>query len=124
LNWLSFKLGEGDTMAARLNYVEMPGGDVPVTRDFYASAFGWSFTDYGPGYASTTTNDVDLGLDGSGEATKAPLPVILVDDLDAAQAAVLAAGGAITVPQFSFPGGRRFHFTDPAGNTLAVWVHE
>jgi predicted enzyme related to lactoylglutathione lyase len=24
-------------------------------------------------------------------------------------------------PIFAFPGGRRFHFTDPAGNELAVW---
>lgn len=23
--------------------------------------------------------------------------------------------------RFSFPGGRRFHFTDPSGNELAVW---
>jgi predicted enzyme related to lactoylglutathione lyase len=22
---------------------------------------------------------------------------------------------------FSFPGGRRFHFTDPSGNELSVW---
>jgi predicted enzyme related to lactoylglutathione lyase len=33
----------------------------------------------------------------------------------------LAAGGTITVPIFAFPGGRRFHFQDPAGNELAVW---
>ncbi|MCL5974973.1 MAG: VOC family protein, partial [Gammaproteobacteria bacterium] len=27
------------------------------------------------------------------------------------------------IPQviFSFPGGRRFHFTDPNGNEYAVW---
>jgi hypothetical protein len=31
------------------------------------------------------------------------------------------AGGQIVRPIFSFPGGRRFHFTDPAGNELAVW---
>jgi len=35
--------------------------------------------------------------------------------------AVTAAGGEIVRPIFSFPGGRRFHFTDPAGNELAVW---
>jgi len=23
--------------------------------------------------------------------------------------------------RFQFPGGRRFHFTDPGGNELAVW---
>jgi hypothetical protein len=49
------------------------------------------------------------------------LPVIQVDDLDAAAAAVEAAGGDISRPIFSFPGGRRFHFRDPSGNELAVW---
>jgi len=33
----------------------------------------------------------------------------------------VAAGGRITVPAFEFPGGRRFHFSDGAGNELAVW---
>jgi len=36
-------------------------------------------------------------------------------------ARVEAAGAQIVRPIFSFPGGRRFHFADPAGNVLAVW---
>ena len=46
------------------------------------------------------------------EATRAPLAVIEVDDLDAMLEAVMDAGGLIVKPIFSFPGGRRFHFTD------------
>ena len=42
-------------------------------------------------------------------------------DLDATLAAVRSAGGEITKPPFAFPGGRRFHFSDPSGNELAVW---
>jgi hypothetical protein len=42
-------------------------------------------------------------------------------DLKATEAAVIAAGGTIVVPTFEFPGGRRFHFSDGAGNLLAVW---
>jgi predicted enzyme related to lactoylglutathione lyase len=34
---------------------------------------------------------------------------------------VKQAGGKIVRSIFSFPGGRRFHFTDPSGNELAVW---
>ena len=30
-------------------------------------------------------------------------------------------GGNIVVDIFSFPGGRRFQFSDPHGNELAVW---
>ena len=33
-----------------------------------------------------------------------------------------AAGGRIVKPEFSFPGGRRFHFQDPDGYELAVWT--
>jgi predicted enzyme related to lactoylglutathione lyase len=54
-------------------------------------------------------------------ALAAPLPVIRVDDLEAAFDAVTKAGGTIAKPIFSFPGGRRFHFIDPAGSELAVW---
>ena len=105
---------------ARLNYVELPVGDVPAAKAFYESAFGWSLTDFGPTYASTLTGDTDIGLQGdAAEATRAPLPVIQVDDLEAALDAVTEAGGTVVVPIFSFPGGRRFQFTDPAGNELA-----
>jgi len=67
------------------------------------------------------TGDVDLGLQADQtEATKAPLPVIEVNDLETTLAAVTAAGAAVTKPIFSFPGGRRFHFLDPSGNELAA----
>ena len=51
----------------------------------------------------------------------APLPVLYSDDIEETLAAVQAAGGVILKPIFAFPGGRRFHFRDPAGNELAVW---
>ena len=36
----------------KVDYVEMPGGDLPATKRFYSEAFGWAFTDYGPSYAA------------------------------------------------------------------------
>jgi predicted enzyme related to lactoylglutathione lyase len=106
---------------ARINYVELPVAGIPAAKAFYESAFGWTLTDFGPTYAATMTGDVDLGLQAdAGEATTAPLAVIDVADLEAALAAVEAAGGTIVRPVFAFPGGRRFHFRDPAGNELAV----
>jgi uncharacterized protein len=105
---------------ARLNYVELPVGDVAAAKAFYETAFGWSLTDFGPTYAATLSGDTDIGLQGdAAEATKAPLAVIDVEDLEAALAVVTAAGGTIVRPIFAFPGGRRFQFTDPAGNELA-----
>jgi predicted enzyme related to lactoylglutathione lyase len=108
-------------MMARLNYVELPVGDIGAAKDFYESAFGWSLTSFGPTYAATLTGDTDIGLQAdASEATKAPLPVIEVDDLEAALAAVRQAGGTITRPIFAFPGGHRFQFLDPGGNELAA----
>jgi predicted enzyme related to lactoylglutathione lyase len=104
-----------------LNYVELPVADIGAAKAFYEAAFGWSLTGFGPTYAATTTGDTDIGLQGdAGEATRAPLAVIEVDDLEAALAAVEAAGGRIVRPIFAFPGGRRFQFLDPAGNELAA----
>ena len=107
---------------ARINYVELPVGDVPGLKRFYREAFGWRFTDYGPDYAATTTGDVDLGLNGdAGQRTAQLLPVIEVADLEAALDAVSAAGGRVTLPIFAFPGGRRFQFADPDGHELGMW---
>lgn len=108
---------------ARIDYVELPSATAhELTRGFYSKAFGWDFTDYGPDYAATTNGTVDVGLNGqTGEAVAAPLPVVRVDDLEAALDAVVKAGGTIARPIFSFPGGRRFHFVDPSGSELAVW---
>jgi predicted enzyme related to lactoylglutathione lyase len=113
---------------ARIDYVELPSATAhELTRAFYAKAFGWEFTDFGPKYSATVTGDVDLGLQGDpADGLSAPLPVVRVEDLDAAFDAVKEAGGVIAKPIFSFPGGRRFHFIDPGGNELAVWqaLHE
>ena len=108
---------------ARIDYVELPSATAhELTRAFYSRAFGLSFTDFGPDYSATTTGDVDLGLNGQpDEALAAPLPVIRVDDLEAAFDAVAKAGGTIAKPIFAFPGGRRFHFIDPSGSELAAW---
>jgi len=106
---------------ARVCFVELPARDLGAAKSFYETAFGWALTDFGPSYACTLTGDVDLGLQGDmDEAPLAPLAVIAVDDLEAAEAAVERAGGVVTKPIFAFPGGRRFHFADPNGLELAV----
>src|SRR4029078_6713050 len=108
----------------RIDYVELPSATAhELTRAFYGKAFGWKFTDYGPTYSATANGTGDLGLQGDPSgALAAPLPVVRVDDLEAAFDAVTKVGGVIARPIFSFPGGRRFHFIHPAGSTLAVWA--
>ena len=108
----------------RIDYVELPSSTAhELTRSFYSKAFGWEFADYGPTYSATTNGTTDVGLQGDpSNALSAPLPVVKVDDLEAAFDAVTKAGGVIARPIFSFPGGRRFHFIDPSGSELAVWA--
>jgi predicted enzyme related to lactoylglutathione lyase len=110
-------------MDGSLDYIELPGPDIPASKTFYGAAFGWSFTDYGPDYAAFQTPD---GRDGGFNAARkvaegGPLVVLYANDLDAMEAKVREAGAEITV-RHEFPGGRRFHFRDPNGNEIAVWV--
>jgi len=106
---------------ARISYLELPVRDVATSKAFYGAAFDWDFTDFGHDYASTMTGDSDLGLNGdASQWTAQLLPVITVDDLEGAMARVERAGGTVTLPIFAFPGGRRFHFRDPAGHELAA----
>lgn len=105
----------------RLNYVEF---SVPATegaKAFYEEAFGWSLVNFGPTYAATVTGDIDIGLQADNPGgPKPPLPVIQVGDLEASLERTLAAGAVLVTPIFSFPGGRRFHVHDPAGNEIAL----
>jgi predicted enzyme related to lactoylglutathione lyase len=105
----------------RIDYVEFPALDTTRIKAFYTQVFGWTFEDYGPGY--TSFHDGRLGGGFTTEpGTAGPLAVIYARDLEAVEAEVKAAGGTIVKETFSFPGGRRFHFTDPSGNQLAVWT--
>lgn len=111
----------GTETMARIVFVELPAQELAASRTFYTSVFGWTLTDFGPTYSCTMTGDVDLGLQADmREAPSAPLPVVLVDDLEAALSAAQNAGATISKPIFAFPGGRRFQFLDPNGLELAI----
>jgi hypothetical protein len=105
-----------------IDYIELHVGTVATSKKFYGDAFGWSFQDWGPDYAAFSHANVDGGLTSQvSSTTGAPLVILYASRLEEAQARVEKAGGKIVKPIFPFPGGRRFQFTDPAGNELAVW---
>jgi predicted enzyme related to lactoylglutathione lyase len=106
-----------------INYIEFNVADIPRAKAFYGEAFGWAFTDYGSTYCEFSDGHMKGGFDASGTvaAVGGPLVVLYGADLEQLLARVEAAGGTIAKPIFSFPGGRRFHFTDPDGYELAVW---
>lgn len=110
----------------KINYVEYPSRDIPATKRFFERAFDWSFVDYGPDYTAFADEGLDGGFfkselaarTGSGSA----LVVFYSENLEGTLAKVEAAGGEVVKPIFDFPGGRRFHFTEPGGNEFAVWA--
>ncbi len=106
-----------------IDYIEFTVRDLDAAKRFYADAFGWKFTDYGPDYAGIQGAAGEVGgLNRTKEVrTGGPLVILYSRDLDQSLVAVRSAGGKILKEPFSFPGGRRFHFADPSGNELAVW---
>ena len=109
----------------KINYVEFPAKDLQATKNFFKQAFGWSFQDFGPEYAAFS----NAGLDGgfykanlcSTADSGAALIVFYSNELESTQEAIKNSGGTIVKEIFPFPGGRRFHFTEPSGNEFAVW---
>jgi len=112
----------------QVDYIEFPATDIAATKRFYGQVFGWKFQDYGPDYTSFHDGRLAGGFNNGakpsgagGEKTCGPLIVIYATSLEETYAKVTAAGGKIVRETFGFPGGRRFHFSDPNGNELAVW---
>ncbi|EYC51085.1 glyoxalase [Hylemonella gracilis str. Niagara R] len=109
----------------KLNYVEYPAKDLPATKAFFQAAFNWTFEDYGQAYTAFAGQGLDGGFFQSDLSARtergSALLVFYSDDLEGTLAKVVDAGGRIVKPVFAFPGGRRFHFTDPSGNEFAVW---
>ncbi|MEG2803548.1 VOC family protein [Stenotrophomonas sp.] len=107
----------------RIDNIEFNVADIARSKAFYGSVFGWSFTDYGPGYTEFDDGRLRGGFT-TGEPVRAggPLVILYADDLAATQQRLEAAGATICQAAFDFPGGRRFHFRDPDGYELAVWT--
>lgn len=109
----------------KINYVEFPAADLAATKAFFTAALGWSFTDYGSDYTAFDEQGISGGFYQSELKSQyeqgGALIVIYSNSLELMQVKIEAAGGKIVKPIFSFPGGRRFHFTEPSGNELAVW---
>lgn len=110
----------------KINYVEFPAADLSATKDFFTQVFGWEFQDFGPEYAPFSNQGIDGGFFQSEKRSStdsgAALLVFYSQHIEATRDKIVKANGKITKPIFSFPGGRRFHFTEPSGNELAVWT--
>jgi predicted enzyme related to lactoylglutathione lyase len=111
----------------KITYVEFTTTNIEQTKRFYSTVFGWSFKDWGPDYIDCNAIHSGVAVGFAKGAPQPPVPnsapliVLYSADLKLTQGAIVAAGGSIVVPTFEFPGGRRFHFSDGAGNVMGVW---
>lgn len=108
-----------------INYIEFKSKNLITTKEFYSQLFGWKFTDYGSHYSSFK----GAGISGGFELTEdqivnGVLIVLAHDNLELILSKLEQLDIEITVPIFSFPGGRRFQFKDPSGNELAIWTED
>jgi len=115
-------MSQQDEQDRRIDYVEFRSTNIEDTKKFYTDVFGWQFTDYGPDYTSFNDGRLNGGFSVADRVqADGPLVVLYATELDDIEARVTGSGGKIVKETFEFPGGRRFHFTDPSGNELAVW---
>jgi predicted enzyme related to lactoylglutathione lyase len=107
----------------QIDLIEFPvksAEQLTQTKEFFTHVFGWKYTDWGKDYSDTTESGASSGVNADGGSSM-PLTVIYTDDLEKTKELVVKNGGTIILDTYEFPGGRRFHFTEPNGNELAVW---
>jgi len=105
-----------------INYVEFKAKDLEKIKEFYTTSFDWAFTDYGPTYVAFSESGLQGGFEKTeSEIVNGALVILYHKNLDFIKSKIIKSSGEISKDIFSFPGGRRFHFIDPAGNELAVW---
>ncbi|MGJ8656514.1 MAG: VOC family protein [Akkermansiaceae bacterium] len=108
-----------------IDYIEIPTKDIALSRTFFTKLFGWNFTDYGPEYTAFEDGRLNGGFFTSDTIahtdTGSALVVLYSENLESTFAEATRLGAIITKEIFSFPGGRRFQFTEPGGSELSVW---
>ena len=108
----------------RIDYVEIPVIDLNKAREFFVGLFGWTFQEWGPDYYSFSDGRLECGMRRVEEVARSSsiLLVFYSENLERDVERVKELGATISQDKFDFPGGRRFHFVDPAGTEYAMWT--
>jgi uncharacterized protein len=110
-------------------WIDTEQPDIDAACHFYASLFGWTFSDAVP--ADVPGTYLIASLDGADVAAIGPPrgdspaewnTYICVDDADAAAATVRTAGGGVSLDSVDAgPGGRMAACVDPRGAHFRLW---
>lgn len=110
----------------KMDYIEFSATDLAATKAFFSQVFAWTFEDFGSDYTAFDNAGLRGGFFRSelhaSTINGSALIVFFSENLEETQDKIKQAGGKVIKPIFSFPGGRRFHFTEPSGNEFAVWA--
>jgi uncharacterized protein len=114
------------SLHGKICYLEIPATDVDRSSAFYAAVFGWSVRRRGDG--ATAFDDATGAVSGAWVTGRPPsdgepglLTYVMVDDIDAAVAAVSGAGGEIVQPVGADAPELTARFRDPGGNVVGLY---
>jgi len=122
---------------ARVVHFEIQVDDIERAKAFYAAAFDWEFQDWSsfvnaPYWGIITGPDDQPGINGGllQRPVAAPGPhqganayvcTIQVEDYDATEAKILAAGGEVAMPKTAMTGvAWQGYYLDTEANTLGI----
>jgi uncharacterized protein len=123
-------------MTPNLSHFAINADDVPASRTFYETVFGWTFDAWGPpGFYRIRTGPAgEPAVQGVLQQRRQLLEdrptlglecTFAVEDVDATVAAVRAAGGTILMERFTISGvGHLVFFKDPAGNPVGAMQYD
>jgi predicted enzyme related to lactoylglutathione lyase len=110
----------------KICYIEMPATDVARSSEFYRKVFRWNLRTRGDG--AVAFDDSVGGVSGSfvlgrppSSGTPGLLVYVMVDDVSATLAAIVAGGGAIVQPIGADAPEITARFSDPAGNVIGLY---
>lgn len=118
-------------------HFEIQADDIERAKAFYAAAFGWTYEDYtpftgAPYWGIITGPEGEPGINGAVQQRPVPAPApeqgtnacvltMQVDDYDATEQAILAAGGQVALPKFALTGmAWQGYYLDTEGNTFGI----
>jgi predicted enzyme related to lactoylglutathione lyase len=109
----------------KICYLEIPATDAIRSSQFYQAVFGWNIRQRGDGQLAF---DDGVGeVSGSWVLGRPParepglMLYVMVDDIEAAIAAVRASGGTIVQPLGADAPEITARFADPAGNVIGLY---
>lgn len=107
-------------------HIEIPAKDRDTSAKFYAELFGWDYNHVGDpmNYTTFQAGNTGGGYPDLGDMTKAGDVRVYIssDNIEADLKKIEGLGGKTIMPNTEIPGfGHMAMFTDPAGNTLALW---